>query len=118
MLVVGFVAAMPRHPIVGEVLRMMLERIDTREYGTSFEDVGGNTWSLDTTSGADQVLWEYSTDGTLWHTFTMAAPTLFTLKTGISVGDTVDIFFRLTMPTTTTSEAEKSATVTIVAVEP
>ena len=83
---------------------------------TLFTD-GENTWSLDTTSGPDQVKWEFSPDGTAWTTFS-SDNMLFTLATSVAQGATQDIFFRLTMPLDTSSVKEHGVSVTLVAVEP
>ena len=83
---------------------------------TLFTD-GENTWSLSTTSGSDQVIWDFSTDGTTWIIFS-SANMLFTLATNVAQGTTQDIFFRLTMPTDTSSVKEHGVSVTLVAVEP
>ena len=83
---------------------------------TAFSD-GGNTWTLGASNGADQVKWEFSTDGSTWATFT-TADALFTLANGVAETASTNIFFRLTMPTSTASASEHGATVTIVAVVP
>ena len=83
---------------------------------TLFTD-GENTWSLDTTSGPDQVIWEFSTNGTTWTPFS-SDNMLFPLATNVAQGATQDIFFRLTMPTDTSSVKEHGVSVTLVAVEP
>ena len=84
---------------------------------TLWTDVDGDTWSLDTTLGADQVAWEFSTDGTNWTAFT-AANLLFPAAQGLTNGQQLNLFFRLTMPTEITSSKEHSVTVTIVATSP
>jgi hypothetical protein len=64
------------------------------------------------------VKWEFSKDGTTWTTFTLA-DMLFTLDDNdVPTGATRDVYFRLTMPTATTSANQHSATVTVVAVAP
>ena len=78
---------------------------------------GADTWLLGATIATDQVLWEFSTNGTLWTAFT-APDTLFTLAAGVATSDTQNVFFRLTIPTDSASVAEHSASVTIVAVAP
>jgi len=83
---------------------------------TDFSD-GGNTWSLDTVNGADQVLWEFSEDASTWTTFS-AANSLFSLDTNVAQSDSRDLYLRLTMPTSTLSNSQHSATVTIVASSP
>ena len=84
---------------------------------TAFTDGGASTWTLGTANGTEQVVWEFSTDGSSWTPFT-AADTLFTLANAVAEGATQDIFFRLTMPTTTLSSNPHNATVTLVAVAP
>ena len=83
---------------------------------TEFTD-GANTWTLGATNGANQVKWEFSKDGTSWTTFT-SANTLFTLDTNVAQGNTRNLYLRLTLPTSTLSSSEHSATVTIVASAP
>lgn len=75
-----------------------------------------NTWLLGITNGADQVLWEFSHDGLLWNPFS-SSDTLFPYG-NVAQGSTKDIYFKLTLPNTTSSNNEHSATVTIVATEP
>jgi len=83
---------------------------------TSFSD-GTNTWSLGTSNGSEQILWEFSNDGTNWSTFAVA-DTLYTHETNVAQGNTSNLFLRLTTPTTTVSSNQHSATVTIVASAP
>ncbi len=83
---------------------------------TNFSD-GTNTWSLSTSNGADQVVWDFSNDGSTWTTFAQAN-TLYTFDTNVSEGATRDIYFRLTMPTSTSSYNQHSSTVTVTATAP
>jgi len=83
---------------------------------TSFTG-GVNTWTLDTANGADQVLWEFSKDATSWATFSSAG-TLFGFDNNVAQGASSNLYLRLTMPTSTSSNDEHSATVTIVATAP
>ena len=83
---------------------------------TSFTD-GVNTWILDTANGADQVLWEFSKDGTTWPDFSSAGAS-FPFDTDVAQNATRDLYLKLTMPTSTSSSYEHSATVTIVATAP
>ena len=83
---------------------------------TEFSD-GGNTWTLAGSSGANQVVWEFSEDGLSWTGFS-AANTLFTLDTNVAQNSTSNLYLRLTMPSSTASNDEYSATVTIVATAP
>lgn len=76
-----------------------------------------NTWSLSATSGADQVRWQFSTDGTNWTTFTQA-DALISLSSAVLTSSTRDVYLRLTTPTSSSSTSEHRATVTIVAVAP
>jgi len=89
---------------------------DLKVRSTVFSD-GGNTWSLNTSNGADQVLWEFSKDALTWTTFS-AVGSLFSLDTNVAQSDTRNLYLRLTMPTSTSSNSEHSATVTIVATAP
>ena len=83
---------------------------------TVFSD-NGNSWSLGSTNGANQVKWEFSKDGTTWppeNIFT-TPNTLYDLADNVLEGGTQDLYLRLTMPTVTDSSAQYSSTVTIVA---
>jgi hypothetical protein len=85
---------------------------------TLFTDGADSTWALGTEPGEDTVVWAFSSDGgASWTRFT-EADSLVALAEGVVSGATVDILFRLTMPTSTASTAEHSVTVTIVAMEP
>ena len=83
---------------------------------TNFSD-GGNTWSLNTVNDANQVLWEFSKDASTWTTFS-TANSLFNLDTNVGQSNSRNLYLRLTMPTSTSSNLEHSATVTIVASSP
>lgn len=83
---------------------------------TAFAD-NGNTWNLGTTNGPDQVVWEYSSDASVWSIFE-AEDTLYSLVSNVAEGVTQDIYFRLTMPTETASSNQYGATATIVATVP
>ena len=62
-------------------------------------------------------MWQFSTDGSNWMTFT-EADALSTLASGVPTSGIIDVYLRLTMPTEITSSEEHSATVTIVATSP
>jgi hypothetical protein len=83
---------------------------------TTFSD-GNNTWGLGSSSGGDQVKWEFSKDGTNWSTFS-AADTLYAFDTNVSQSATRNLYLRITTPTSTSSFAEHSTTVTVVASAP
>jgi len=83
---------------------------------TIFSD-NGNTWSLGSTNGANQVKWEFSPDTSTWNTFS-SANTLYDLANNAAEGNTQDLYLRLTMPTSIDSSAEYSSTITIVATSP
>lgn len=83
---------------------------------TLFSD-NGNSWSLETISGDNQMVWEYSKEGTIWTIFT-AADTLNPLASNLSTNATQDIYFKITMPFSTVSNNQYNATVTIVATSP
>jgi len=83
---------------------------------TVFSD-NGNSWSLGTTNGADQVKWEFSPEATTWNTF-FAPNTLYDLANNVAQANTQDVYFRLTMPTSTSSNNEHSSQITIVATAP
>ncbi len=84
---------------------------------TVFSDGIGNTWTLGTTNGDNQVIWEFSPDGSSWNTFTVA-DTEYPLASNVADNTTQDLYFRLTMPTSSSSDGEFSATVTILATVP
>jgi hypothetical protein len=77
----------------------------------------GNVWSLGSSNGADQVVWQFSADGTNWTTFA-EADALIPLASSVPGTGTLDVYLRLTMPTSSSSTDEYKARVTIVAVAP
>ncbi len=83
---------------------------------TVFSD-GIYTWSLGSTNGDNQVKWEFSPDTNTWNTF-LAADTLYDLADDVAEESTQDLYLRITLPTETSSSAQYSSTVTIVATEP
>jgi len=83
---------------------------------TKFSD-GTNYWNLGMTNGADQVEWDYTADGSTWYVF--AAPnTLYEFVNNLATGVNQNIYFRLLLPTSTSSYNQHGATVTIVAIAP
>lgn len=84
---------------------------------TVFSDGIGNTWALGTTNGDNQVIWKFSPDGSSWNIFE-AADMPYLLASNVAENTTQDLYFRITMPTSSSSEEEFSATVTILATEP
>ncbi|MCH8741915.1 S8 family serine peptidase [Patescibacteria group bacterium] len=83
---------------------------------TVFSD-NGNTWSLGSTNGANQVKWEFSADASAWNTF-LTPNTLTDLANNVAQGVTQNLYLRITMPTDTASANQYSSTVTIVATAP
>jgi len=83
---------------------------------SSFSD-GSNTWSFGDASGANQVKWEFSKDGTNWSTFNLA-DNLYTFDTNVAQAQTRNVFFRIMAPSSTSSTNPHNATVTIVATSP
>ena len=100
-------------------------RVITADYGpvalhiksTNFT-YGGDTWTLGSSNGASQVKWEFSEDGSAWTTFASPDPTYYTLDTDVAQGDTRNLYFRLTMPLSTSVLNDHSSTVTILATAP
>ena len=90
--------------------------VDLDIRSTDFSD-NGNAWSLGSASGVNQVKWEFSPDASAWDTF-LTADTLYDLANNIAEGSTQDLYLRLTMPNSTSSTNEHTATVTIVATAP
>jgi len=84
---------------------------------TVFSDGSGNTWTLGTTNGGNQVKWEFSPDVSNWTVFAVAG-TQYLLASNVAQGATQNVYFRITMPTATSSGNEFSAVVTILAVAP
>lgn len=86
---------------------------------SNFSDGTGNTWTLGSTNGDNQVKWEFSKEATpsAWTTFEVAN-NLYPLAANVAQGATQSIYFKLTMPTSTVSSNQYSATVTIVATAP
>jgi hypothetical protein len=89
---------------------------DLQVKSTNFSD-GANTWTLGAANGPNQVKWEFSKDGVVWTTFA-SANTLVSFDTNVAQGASRSLFLRLTLPTSTSSNNEHSATVTIVATAP
>ncbi len=83
---------------------------------TLFSD-NGNSWSLGTTNGDNQVIWEYSKDGSIWNIFE-SADTLYPLASNLATNATQDLYLRITMPTGTVSSAQYGSTIRIVATTP
>jgi len=77
----------------------------------------GNCWNLDSTNEDNQVIWEYSKEGTSWDKF-LVANNLYPLDSNVPQTETRNLYLRLTMPTATASSAQYSSTVTIVATAP
>jgi hypothetical protein len=99
-----------------EVVSVDTGPADLNIKSTTFGD-GSNTWSLSTSSGAGQVHWEFSPNGSTWNDFAVA-DNYYTLATSVAQGNTQDVDLRLTTPTTTSSYLQHSATVTVQAVAP
>lgn len=78
---------------------------------------GANIWTLGSTNGSNQVKWEFSKDAAGWNTFS-SADTLFPFDTNVAQGATRNLYLKLTMPTSTLSNNEHGATVTIMATAP
>lgn len=74
-------------------------------------------WSFSSSNGSDQILFEFSKDGSSWSTF-LVADTLYTFDTNVAQSATRNIYFRLTTPTYTTSYEQYGATITVVASAP
>ena len=83
---------------------------------TNFSD-GANTWTLATTNGTNQAKWEFSKDIIAWTTFS-SANTSFILDSNVAQGSSRNLYLKLTMPTSTSSNNQHSATVTVVATAP
>jgi hypothetical protein len=83
---------------------------------TTFTD-GVNNWSFQSSSGADQIKFDFSKDGTNW-TNILLANTLYTFDTNVAQGNTRNLYLRLITPTSTTSYDQYSTTITIVASAP
>lgn len=83
---------------------------------TLFSD-NGNSWSLGSTNGDNQAKWEFSPDTSTWNAF-LAPDTLYDLANNVAQGGIQDIYFRLTMPTETSSGDQYGVTVTIVTTAP
>ena len=83
---------------------------------------GTNVWDLGTSTGAlDVAVWEFSTvpaNEEAWVVFTDST-TLFPLSGApLPAGATLDVFFRLTAPTESSSALQHSTSVTIIPVVP
>ena len=89
---------------------------DLKVRTTVFAD-NGNSWTLGTSNGPNQVKWEFSKDGSSWTIFQVAGQD-YSFDTGVPTSGTRDLHLQLTMPTETASYNQYSATVTIVASAP
>ena len=83
---------------------------------TLFSD-GTNSWTLGTVNGDNQVVWEYSKEGTSWNKF-LVANTLYFFDSNVPQLETRNFYLRLTMPTATISTVQYGSVVTIVATTP
>ena len=82
---------------------------------TNFTE-GGNTWTLAGTSGADQIIWQYSSS-TPWYTMT-TADTLYDFDQAVPESNTRNLVFKITMPSSSASFSQYGGTVTVVASSP
>jgi hypothetical protein len=99
-----------------QTIEVLTGPVDLNIKSTNFSD-GSNTWTLETSSGSDQVKWEFSKDGAGWAIFS-SDNTLFSFDSNVAQGATCDLYLRLTMPTATSSNDEHESTVTITATQP
>jgi len=83
---------------------------------TLFSD-GTNNWTLGESNGGNQVIWEYSKEGTTWNKF-LIANNLYLFENNVPQSATRNLYLKLTMPTSTASSNQYSSTVTIVATAP
>jgi hypothetical protein len=83
---------------------------------SSFSD-GTNQWTIAGTNGPSIAALGFSTNGTSWTQFT-GSDTNFNLANNISTNGTVNLFLKLTMPTTTNSYSAYTNAVTLTAVAP
>lgn len=92
--------------------------------GTGAEDfniktsnaTGGTTWTLGASSGTNQYVHEFSTNGGgAWTKFT-TADSYQLMSNSVSVNGTVNVDLRITLPSSTSDYNQKSITVTIQAV--
>jgi len=83
---------------------------------STFTD-GTNTWTFASSSGVNDVKFEFSKDGTAWTTI-LLANTLYALDTNVAQSATRNVYLKITTPTSTTSYSQYSTTVTVVASAP
>ena len=84
---------------------------------TTLFSAGTNNWTLGSTNGDNQVVWEYSKEGTSWNKF-LVANTLYSFDSNVPQLGTRNLYLRLTMPTATVSTIQYSSIITIVATAP
>jgi len=77
----------------------------------------GNTWVLGAAPSTDQVLWQFSKDGSAWTDFAVAYSE-YTFDTNVVSPATRNLYLRLYMPSLTDSYISHSSVVTIVASSP
>lgn len=99
-----------------EIISVDSGPVDLSISSSDFSD-GINTWTLSSSNGSNQVQWDYSSSTLDWHNMT-TANVYYDLDHDVAQGQSRDMYFRLTMPTTANSYDEYSATVTITATEP
>lgn len=99
-----------------EIISVDTGPADLSVKSTGFSD-GSNNWTLASSNAADQVKWEFSSDNSVWNTF-LLANTYYSLAVNIAETSTQPLYLRLTMPTSTSSNAEFSSNITILATSP
>jgi len=99
-----------------EVISVDSGPADLEVKSTVFTD-GSHNWLLGASNGANQVKWELSPDGSSWTTF-VAADTLYDLAGSVPQGNDQNLYFKITMPSSSDSYQAYSSTITIVASSP
>ena len=100
-----------------QTINVVTGPVDLKIKSTNFSG-NGNTWTLSGAAGVDEVKWEFSsTTGSSWTTFS-DPNILFDLANNVAEGANQNLHLRITTPTESSSGAEHSSTVTIVATSP
>ncbi len=100
-----------------EVIRVDSGPADLTVQSTNFAGDPTGSWTLDSSSGTDQVLWEFSSNGSSWNPF-LVPNTNYSFASNVATNDTRNLYLRLNMPSSVSFFNPHSATITITATAP
>ena len=99
-----------------EIVNVDVGPVDLDIKSTVFTE-GGNTWTLGSSNGSNQVKWEFATSTNNWVTMAVANSN-YEMDLNVAQSATRNVYLRITMPTVTNSYNQYSSTVTITASSP